>query len=275
MAKITEILQKRAVVDLSQALPKAIIDPIRQGNIPPENVPDILEELASTATASAVRRHMVHPQEAQKFQKHLHGYLKRYQTPLQAEAYRSSSSVAAPVSPTELGVTTAMQLGLPMAMSRIPFFNRSSPVPDPHNTTMNPSITHDPKAHHIGPRGALEMWMGPKYFLPTAAISSVASALRPIGDPLYRAGKRSYFKSLHEGVMGEAQNLTRAGEEARKRYGLLGVPLQALHGVMNPIASIYSGGQAVHDLLMGKKGEDMSLRAEVSISRALSKNALT
>lgn len=250
MPKLTAILQKRAV-ELSQALPKAIVEPVRQGSVPPENIPDVLEELASTATTSAVRRHLVHPQEAQKFNKHLHSYLKRYQTPLQEEAYRSSASVAAPVSPTDLGITTAMQIGLPMGMSRIPYLSGG----------------HAP----VGPKGALEMWMGPRFFLPTAAISSLGAVMRPIGDPLYRTGKRSYIKSVHEGVKGEAQNLLRAGGEARERYGAFGIPLQALHGVMNPIASLYAGGKSIYDLAMGKTGEDMALRAEASISDALSK----
>lgn len=252
MSKLTEVLQKRAV-KLESAIPEEIVGPVRKGQVEAGDIEEVLNRLANISSRSAVRRKLIPSSKSKLFNEHLHGYLKRYQNPLESEAYRATAEVAAPVEPKDIAATAAFNTAFPMVISRIP------------------KIGGDP----VNFGGAVNMAVGPRGFLPMTVANSVFSGLRPLGDPQWQKGNRSYLKSFHENIKGQAHNLARKSEEARDRYGLAGVPLQAVHGVMNPIASLYHGGETLYNLLMGKKGEDMAVRAESAIHEALAKRTLT
>ena len=100
-------------------------------------------------------------------------------------------------------------------------------------------------------------------------MGGLTTALQPLGDPLYRRGDRGYIKSIGESLKAESSELARKGQEVRRKYGLMGVPIQLFHGVTHPLASLLMGGQAVGNLLSTKQGEDMVLHASEKVAEAL------
>jgi len=83
-------------------------------------------------------------------------------------------------------------------------------------------------------------------FLPvSAALEGLNYALAPLSDPQRARGERSYLKSLGESFRGAQEGLAERGAEARARYGMLGIPLQMFHGVMNPLASLAYLGRSI------------------------------
>lgn len=77
-----------------------------------------------------------------------------------------------------------------------------------------------------------------------AGIEGVGHLLAPMSDPLRQQGRRGYWKSVRESFRGAQEGLAERGAEARERYGVAGIPLQMLHGVFNPLASLaYLGRQ--------------------------------
>lgn len=249
MPGLVEILQKRSA-RIEDDLPRSIMDPIRNGEVPPESIGLALENVATGAVTNAVKRRLIYAKQAPELQQHLHAHLKRYQKPLEAEAYRATASVYAPVTPGEIATSAAGGIGFPMLISRLP---RIGGTP-------------------LSVGSAAKWWVGPQGLIPAAVFGAGFSALRPFSDPLYQRGQRGYIESFSENIKGEAQNLARKGEEARRKYGpLLGIPLQAVHGIMNPIASLAYGAGSLRDLMMGKTGEDLSLKAERALSSVLRK----
>lgn len=174
-----------------------------------------------------------------------------------AATYRNTRTVTAPVSPAELAVSIPVNVGsiygTQRLLNKLPFKSLHEKAP-----TLAES--------------AGQMY-GPKYIPLTMLTSTLLNHARaPLDDPLYRSGKRSYMKSFSEGVQGSADALGEQGSEARKRYGAAGIPLQMMHGVLNPISSLVYGGRSVRNLLRSKQGSDLAIAAEKSIIDALNES---
>ncbi len=173
------------------------------------------------------------------------------------QQYRKSRNVSAPVSPGELGVSTALNVGsnyaVPRVLNKIPLKALHGELP------------------HVG-EAALQTY-GPKYIpLTIATAMGINHLMAPMSDPLYRQGRRGYLESVSEGIGGSADALAERGREARGRYGVGGIPVQMVHGILNPVASLAYGGRSLHNLMRSKEGSDLAMSAEQSIRDALNES---
>ena len=171
-----------------------------------------------------------------------------------AQKYRESRTVSAPVTPGEtklqIGLNTGINYMTPRLLQKLP---SKSLRPDEVPT--------------VG--GAAWQLFGPDYVVPNLAVNFGLNTLTaPMSDPLYHQGKRSYLKSVGEGALGSAEAMRQRSHEARDRYGVGAIPLQMLHGVMNPVAGLTYAGQSLGRLLGTKEGSELALRAEESVKRA-------
>ena len=81
-----------------------------------------------------------------------------------------------------------------------------------------------------------------------------------MNDPLYHNGQRGYLKSVAKGYEGQLDSMQAREKETREKYGPLGLPVQALHGVMNPISSIGYAARAGKNFVMGKQSSELLAR---------------
>lgn len=172
----------------------------------------------------------------------------------QNEVYRKSRGVTAPVTPAEIGVTGAANVGAayltPRLLNSLGSSALKSEAPTLGKATAN--------------------MFGPHSVIPAAlAAMSLNHLISPLSDPLYHSGRRGYWSSVGEGISGAADTLKERGQEARQRYGLAGIPLQMMHGILNPVAGVTYAGRSLRDMMQGKEGSDLSLRAESVIHAAL------
>ena len=110
--------------------------------------------------------------------------------------------------------------------------------------------------------------MGPA-FLPLSAAGDVLTA--PFFDPDYQLGDKGYLNSLASGISSRADRIGISGREAREQYGPLGIPLQAVHGILNPVSGSFYAARELGKYLFGKEGEAIITEAETVIDRVLSR----
>ena len=105
--------------------------------------------------------------------------------------------------------------------------------------------------------------------MPLTAAGDVLTA--PFFDPEYEAGDKSYLNSLASGISSRADRIGVSGREAREKYGPLGVGLQAIHGILNPVSGSFYAAREAGKYLLGKAGEALITQAETAIDKALRK----
>lgn len=103
---------------------------------------------------------------------------------------------------------------------------------------------------------------------PMNALIDVATA--PLESPEYQSGESGYLGSMISGLKQRAHDVGEAGRDAQKRYGMLAYPLQAFHGISNPVSSTIYGAGQLKDYLFGKSGAQLARRAEQAIAERLS-----
>jgi hypothetical protein len=160
------------------------------------------------------------------------------------EMLEMQSLVYTPTEPLDLGVMAGLGVGAPWAMGKL----MGSPM-------------------SLG-RSAL-YGFGPSV-MPLTALSDTANIfLGPLADPRYQLGMRGYLSSLGHGVQKNIQQMSEASKAARERYGALGIPIQMVHGLMNPVTSAMYLGRSVKDYMAGPAGPQAAVQAEGAINRAL------
>ena len=87
--------------------------------------------------------------------------------------------------------------------------------------------------------------------LPANAVGDVLTA--PFFDPEYQLGDKGYLNSLASGISERANRIGEMGRQVRNRYGVLGIPLQALHGMLNPVSGSLYGLRSLHNYLFDKE----------------------
>jgi hypothetical protein len=90
-----------------------------------------------------------------------------------------------------------------------------------------------------------------------------------LNDPAYQSGEQGYFDSVARHVGANVDELGRAAREARERYGALGLPVQMLHGISNPLSSTLYLLKNIKDTLVGKEGAALAVRAQAEIAASL------
>ena len=137
-----------------------------------------------------------------------------------------------PVSPLEIGSTLATGALADYAMGNLPrLWNKAAPkmsVPKAFATSISPLW--------LPAMGTFE------------AINLLGSAAL---NPNRESGPIGYLKDVKNQLSTRADEVEEAGVRARKRYGLAGIPVQLLHGLLNPMSSLAylakSVGGAVSD----------------------------
>lgn len=141
-------------------------------------------------------------------------------------------SVNAPVSPAELAGTAIAYGGAPYATSRLPLLSRI-----------------------FGP--------------PVSLSKSIATGLGPAALPLIGASDAAQLLLGSASVSSRIDEMRESGRAAAKRYGVLALPIQALHGVLNPVTSIGYGLSSLGRAVLGKSGS-LADEARAAISDVLS-----
>jgi hypothetical protein len=149
-----------------------------------------------------------------------------------------------PVSPAELGVAGGLSVGVPWALSKL---------------TKTPMSLASAAKYGLGAAG-----------LPMALAFDVGKiGLHPLIDPEYAAGRRGLIGSMGAGATAAADRMAQASEEARRRYGIFGAPVQSLHGIFNPLSSAVYLAQALKHALTTKEGAWMAAEADAAVESVI------
>ena len=158
------------------------------------------------------------------------------------DLYREQTGGSYPVSPSEIGISTALGTALAKGTSHVPGLWNKGNVP-------------------WGWGKSLGVTLSPA-FMPWGALMEGGTALlNPLGDPKYRRGGRTYWASLKEGLRNSVQAYQQKGREATDRYGLLGYPVRYLHAINSPLTAALSA--------TGVLDKKSSFRARLEFERAL------
>lgn len=216
-----------------------------RGDVPASSVGSILDHLANEQTRWALAFGHITKEQVDTYKGSLLKRLQKHQAPLEASAYKRTSGVMAPVSAADWAITGSAAVGVPYLISKL-------------------------KRKAITPGQAVSAAVG-REALPYTTLGELVTILgvNPLRDPLYQRGERKYWKSVGEGMSGQIEDVGRKSEELRKKYGLLGLPLQAVHGVLNPISSVAYAGRSLKDYLSGPQGPAQAKQAELRVSEAL------
>lgn len=220
---------------------------------------ELTEEIIDQTTRWAIQHRRLKAHQAEAFKEKLRGGVAQNQDQIDADQYRRTRGVGAPINPGELGAMTGGNVAVGGLLTGME--NRAERLKSvAHGTPFVPKS--------LNPAAILGRAFGPASLIPTAAIETARIGLNPLSDPLYRRGQRSYLQSASEGFKGQLDQMGERQIETRKKYGLGGVPIQAFHGILNPISSVGYAARSAKDLLLGKEGS-LVLRAKAAISKEL------
>jgi hypothetical protein len=157
-----------------------------------------------------------------------------------------SPSIFTPVSPTDIAMATAPVVGSTYLLGRMGL------------PTIGPGIG-----------GAIRAAFGP-LALPAYGLGELFGlGLGPLSDPAYRSGRKGYFSGLSDQVGRNVEAIGEAGREAREKYGPLGLPVQALHGILNPVSGSLYLLKNLKETFTGREGEERAKEAQVAVARVL------
>lgn len=200
----------------------------------PDNLPSLLvrptvEEQVTNTVADLVEQKKLRPRQARSTIKRMMAKAAPAIQKQESESFRQEAGqrVQAPATLGEATTAAGVMTAFPWLLSRGSWLYGKKPE--------NPMTLGQSFKFNFIPS-----------FLPFAAgFETLGHALAPLGDPLRQRGERGYFKSMGENFKGAREGLADQGAAARAHYGALGMPLQAFHGIMNPLASLAYLGQQV------------------------------
>lgn len=242
-------LKKRALIKCAR-LPVDIYRAALSGELPREQIGRAVEREALTRTSEAVSSGSIQPRQSRDFFRMQLAQLGQYQPALEKATTqeRIPAGSWAPVSPGELGFAGATTVAAPWLLSK-----GLSKV-----TGAAPMSLGEAGRWAFGPIG-----------LPWAVGGDLLSmATSPLSNPAYQAGHVGYLGALGPGIENEIRNISRSSREAREKYGLLGLPVQALHGIWNPVTSSLYALKNIRESLFDKAGS-VAAKAESVVARAL------
>jgi len=238
-------LEKRA------AIPSRLYEMASSGDLPKSRVGLALEEVALDRTQKAVDEGVISPNQARSFYRMQMLSLGRHQPELEqaTEVPTMRLGEQAPVTPGELAWAGGMSVGVPWLGSRMP--GVSSLFGGPIST------------------GEAAKWTVSPKFIGFSVLGDVlGSGLGAFSQPGYQKGEQGYMSAVGSAFKEHMRGVGQASREARDRYGLFGVPLQALHGIWNPLASTGYMLKNVKDTVFDKAGS-AALRAQHAVEKAL------
>lgn len=225
-------------------------------------IPELSEEVIDQATRWAIQHRRLKAMDAEKFKAQLRGGLEQNidHDRIDDAQYHDSRSVGAPVQGGELAAMVGGNMAVGAGITALK--NRSD-----RKKAILDGVPFKPES--IRPGDILSRAFGPGAVIPTAAFETARIALNPMSDPLYRRGQRSYLSSVGKGFEGQMDSMRDREKETRGKYGPLGVPVQAFHGILNPITSIGYAARAGKDLVMGKQSALLARLSKAVINKAL------
>jgi hypothetical protein len=135
----------------------------------------------------------------------------------------------APVTPGELAMAGGMSIGVPWVISR---------------ATASPMSLGEAAKWSVTPKGTGAMIFN----------DILGTGLGAFNEPGYRSGQQGFLSATGSAFGRQVRGIGQASREARERYGLLGVPLQALHGIWNPLSSTAYMLKSMRDSVFDKAG---------------------
>lgn len=219
--------------------------------LPAQLVKPELERRTDEAITGMLDAGTISSEQAEKLRAHTLAAMAPVQQSIESQAVRREAGERT-LSPTTIG-STAAAVGIGTAFPIA--FNRAHRL-------------FNAKAERMPWKDALKFQFLPSVIPWTAGFEGLSHALAPMSDPLYQRGERGYLKSMSESFGGAQEGLAERGAEARQRLGLLGVPVQAFHGVMNPLASTANLGRQVKRTMFGTPSDDLLREAVERVAQA-------
>jgi hypothetical protein len=218
--------------------------------------PDVeqgIHQDAARRVSALLSEGLIEPKHAPHAYATLLQLLQRKRRVAEEQEYKERVGAYAPVGLGETGLALGMGTALPWAISRAPKLWGG-------NISKAPSLGE-----------SFKISFGPTFLPATALMEGLAGyGLAPFSDPEYKRGERGYLGSVSKAYENAIESLRERGAEARKRYGILGVPSQAFHGILNPLASWGYLGKQLKDKILGD-GDRLSMQAEDAVGKALSR----
>lgn len=220
-----------------------------QQMLPAMMIRPTVADRVSQIVAEMVRRKQIPPRQAEEVTKALMEQAEPEIRKQEAQAFRGEAGAMAQAPATFGGAAAGagMMTAFPWLLSRIPRAGRAMGFDKP--MTLGQSFKY----------GFL-----PSFLPLSAGIEGISHLAAPFSDPQRVRGERGYWKSVGESFRGAQEGLAERGAEARARYGMLGIPLQMFHGVMNPLASLSYLGRSVGDTF---KRPDIKQWAEEAVQK--------
>lgn len=219
--------------------------------IPAQLIGPELERRTDEELTRLLQSGSITSEQAKKLREHTLSSIAPVQQGLEAKAVRREAGERT-LSPTTVGSTAAaLGIGTVLPIG----FNRT-------HRLFNPEVEKMPW------KDALRFQFLPNMMPWTVGFEGLSHALAPLSDPLYHRGNRGYLKSMYESFRGAQEGLAERGAEARQRLGLLGAPVQAFHGIMNPMASISNAGRQVKRTMFGTPSDELLQEAVARVAQA-------
>ena len=238
---------------MTQSLKEALLEKRADAGVLAGRVSsELMEELAGQITQRAIAKGQLHPKDEATAKATVMTELRRHERQLEAQNYRQSRMTNVPTTPGEIGASVGLGTGMTWAVPRLMNKFRNKP-----SLTPPPTVGEAAKAS-----------FGPGMLPITGAFELANLAMNPMADPKYQRGERSYMQSAKEGWKGTQERFGKSQEDVRNKYGLLGLPVQALHGILNPITGLAYAGTGIYDKLTGKEGGELITQADMLVDKA-------
>lgn len=229
--------------DITQ-IPQDFHDAVEQGKLPANRIGPLLDEYVSQHLLQEVRAGRLGRQQAMAEFDRIRKEQMTGQRMLERQAFRKGIFVHAPTGPVGAGASAAFTVAPTKWIS-------------------------DWLGHPMSWKQAINLGLGPASLPFSAMFEAGMGAIAPFSDPLYQRGERGYFGSLAEGAKARGERFAQAGEETRKNYGIMGVPIQAAQNLFNPLAGIGFTGSEIYKSMYGPTAEELSVQAERDLSKYL------
>jgi hypothetical protein len=229
-------------VDLSQ-IPQDFHKAVEQGQLPADRIGPMLDEYVSNQLLEEVNAGRLPRAHALSAFERIRAGQKAQQVELEQAAYHKGSYVPAPESFLGAGTSAAATVAPTKLFSHL----------------FNPMSWRESAKLSLGPAS-----------LPFSTLFEAGSlGAAPLGDPLYQRGERGYFGSLSEAAKSRMDQFERAGKNVRERYGVAGVPIQALQNAFNPLTGTAFAGKELYKSLSGPTAAELSMQAEQDLAKYL------
>jgi len=201
---------KKAADPMQEALLRAA-----EGGIEPTLVEPLAQQMVSDRLMHSILSGKMKPHNAADYYRKFSGNVQDVVSPAEDLAYRKSQGSYVPTTMVgTLGIGSAAVGGTLGAQALAHKF-KGAPRPT------------------LG--GAASVGLGPAALAPFSIYELIGLLANPSSDPKHLRGERGYFSSVLEGLKGQTEQFGEKVKSVRDRYGPVGLPINALQGIMSPV----------------------------------------